>query len=55
MSRRMHSLNHRGRTLVIPAATIERVVPLLLEHGRVGRGFLGLGLSEVRTPEGRGL
>jgi S1-C subfamily serine protease len=45
----------RGRTLVIPTATIERVAPLLLEHGRVGRGYLGLGLSEVRTPEGRGL
>lgn len=37
----------RGRTLVIPSATIERVASLLLEHGEVPRGYLGLGLKEV--------
>ncbi len=42
----------RGRTLVIPAATIERVAPLLLEHGGVPRGYLGLGLSEVSLAGG---
>jgi S1-C subfamily serine protease len=42
----------RGRTLVIPAATIERVAPLLLEHGGVPRGYLGLGLSEVALAGG---
>jgi S1-C subfamily serine protease len=42
----------RGRALVIPAATIDRVAPLLLEHGRVPRGYLGLGLREVAIGEG---
>jgi S1-C subfamily serine protease len=45
----------RGRTLVIPAATIERVAPLLLEHGGVPRGYLGLGLSEVSLGGGTGI
>jgi len=39
----------RGRTLVIPAATIERVAPLLLEHGAIPRGYVGLGLNEVEV------
>ena len=38
----------RGSTLVIPTATIERVAAHLLEHGRIGRGYLGLGLQPVR-------
>ncbi|EYD72914.1 hypothetical protein Rumeso_04790 [Rubellimicrobium mesophilum DSM 19309] len=38
----------RRSTLVIPGATIERVAAHLLEHGRVGRGYLGLGLQPVR-------
>lgn len=37
----------RRRTLVIPAATIERVAQRLESHGRVGRGYLGLGLQQV--------
>ena len=45
----------RGRTLVIPAATIERVAKLLLDHGGVPRGYLGLGLSEVGVDDGIGL
>jgi S1-C subfamily serine protease len=36
-----------GRTLVIPSATIERAAALLLEHGKVPRGYLGLGLHQV--------
>jgi S1-C subfamily serine protease len=42
----------RGRTLVIPTATIERVIPLILEHGGVPRGYLGLGLSDVSLTGG---
>lgn len=37
----------RRRTLVIPAATISRVAARLETHGRVGRGYLGLGLQPV--------
>ena len=39
----------RRRTLVIPAATIDRVAPLLETHGRIPRGYLGLGLQPVRV------
>jgi S1-C subfamily serine protease len=38
----------RRRVLVIPAATIERVAPALERHGRIPRGYLGLGLHPVR-------
>jgi len=41
----------RQRALVIPTATIERVAPKLAEHGRIARGYLGLGLQPV-TIEG---
>jgi S1-C subfamily serine protease len=37
----------RGRTLVIPSVTIEGAAALLLEHGEVSRGYLGLGLHQV--------
>ncbi len=37
----------RGRVLVIPSETIERVAGQLLAHGRVARGYLGLGLQPV--------
>ncbi len=39
----------RRRVLVIPSATIERVAETLLSHGKVARGFLGLGLQPVRV------
>ena len=39
----------RRRSLVIPAATIDRVAPLLEAHGRIPRGYLGLGLQPVRV------
>jgi len=42
----------RRRVLVIPAATIERVAARLETHGRVARGYLGLGLQPVRLEEG---
>ena len=41
----------RRRVLVIPTATIERVAPKLVEHGRIPRGYLGLGLQPI-TLEG---
>lgn len=42
----------RGRTLVIPAATIERVATQLLEHGRVPVAYLGAGLKDVPLDDG---
>ena len=41
----------RGRVLVIPSATIERVLPALLKDGRVARGWLGVGLQPVAVPD----
>jgi S1-C subfamily serine protease len=38
----------RRRVLVIPAATVERTAAQLAAHGRVARGYLGLGLQPVR-------
>ena len=37
----------RGRTLVIPAATIDRIAGQLAEHGRVPVAYLGAGLRNV--------
>lgn len=42
------------RVLVIPAATIERVAGRLETHGRIARGYLGLGLQPVRVEDGVG-
>lgn len=42
------------RVLVIPAATIARVAGQLAAHGRIARGYLGLGLQPVRLDEGIG-
>jgi S1-C subfamily serine protease len=38
----------RRRVLVIPAATIERVAATLESHGRIARGYVGLGLQPVK-------
>jgi len=38
----------RRRVLVIPAATIERVAATLETHGRIARGYIGLGLQPVK-------
>ena len=40
----------RRRGLVVPGATLQRVVESLLAHGRVRRGFLGIGAYPVRLP-----
>lgn len=47
----MSTAGPRGRGLVIPAATIERVLPALLAAGRVERGWLGVALQPVALPE----
>ena len=39
------------RVLVIPTATIERVAAKLETHGRVARGYLGLGLQPVKLDD----
>jgi S1-C subfamily serine protease len=41
----------RRRVLVIPANTIESVIPLLLQHGRVARGWLGVAFQPVAVPD----
>jgi S1-C subfamily serine protease len=42
------------RVLTIPAATIERVATRLESHGRIARGYLGVGLQPVRLDDGVG-
>jgi S1-C subfamily serine protease len=42
----------RRRVLVIPTATIERVASRLESHGRIARGYLGLGLQPVAVEGG---
>ena len=42
----------RGISLTVPTTTLERVVEELLAHGRVRRGYLGVGAQPVRLPAG---
>lgn len=42
---------HRGINVAIPAETVRRVVETLLAHGRIQRGYLGVGTQPVRLPE----
>lgn len=49
----MAVLGPRGRALVIPGETIDRVATLLLAHGRIPRGYLGAGLKEVAIGDGQ--
>src|SRR6202171_1418756 len=42
------------RVLVIPAVTIERVAARLETHGRIARGYLGVGLQPVKLDDGVG-
>jgi S1-C subfamily serine protease len=46
----MSTSGPRRRTIVIPAATIARVVEPLLADGRIPRGWLGVGLQPVAIP-----
>jgi S1-C subfamily serine protease len=41
----------RGVSMTVPASSLERVVETLLAHGRVRRGWLGVGAQPVRLPE----
>jgi len=47
----MSTLGPRGQVLVIPTATLERIVPRLLQDGRVARGWLGIALHPVAVPD----
>jgi S1-C subfamily serine protease len=42
----------RGRTLIIPVATIERIAGQLAEHGRVSIAYLGAALKDVPLKDG---
>lgn len=42
----------RGRVIVIPNATVERIVPILAERRRMPRGWLGVALQPVAVPDG---
>jgi len=42
----------RRSVLVIPSSTLERVGTALEKHGRIARGYVGLGLQQVRLQEG---
>lgn len=39
-----------GVSLTIPAQTLQRVAETLVTHGRVKRGFLGVGVQDVELP-----
>jgi S1-C subfamily serine protease len=41
----------RGASLTVPVATIQRVASTLVEHGRMRRGFLGIGAQAIRLQE----
>ena len=41
----------RGIALAVPSSTLRRVVESLLSHGRIRRGYLGIGAQPVRLPE----
>ena len=47
----MSTSGPRRTALVIPAATIERVLVPLLTKGYVARGWLGVGLQQIQVPE----
>ena len=42
----------RGVALAVPTPTVRRVVEALLSHGRIRRGYLGVGAQPVRLPSG---
>ena len=46
----MSTSGPRGRVLVIPHETVERVLDPVLREGRVGRAWLGVGLQPVEVP-----
>lgn len=47
----MSTSGPRRRTIVIPTATLARVVDPLLADGRIARAWLGIGLQPVQIPD----
>jgi S1-C subfamily serine protease len=47
----MSTFGPRGQVIVIPTATIERIVPQLLKDGHIARGWLGVALQAVAVPD----
>lgn len=44
----------RGVPLLLEKPTLERIVAAIVTHGRVRRGYLGVGTQAVRLPDGLG-
>lgn len=47
----MTTFGPRGQVLVIPAATVARIAPVLLASGRVAGGWLGVAVQPVAVPD----
>ncbi len=47
----MSTFGPRGQVIVIPRATLARVVPQLIKDGHVSRGWLGVALHAVAVPD----
>jgi S1-C subfamily serine protease len=47
----MSTFGPRGQVIVIPTATIERIVPQLASDGHIARGWLGVALQAVAVPD----
>jgi S1-C subfamily serine protease len=47
----MSTFGPRGQVIVIPTATIARIVPLLAKDGHIARGWLGVALQAVAVPD----
>lgn len=47
----MSTFGPRGQVIVIPTATIQRIVPQLAKDGRIARGWLGVALQAVAVPD----
>jgi len=41
----------RGAHAILPTPTLQRVAPSLQQHGKVQRGFIGVGVYPVRLPD----
>jgi S1-C subfamily serine protease len=47
----MSTFGPRGQVIVIPYATLARVVPQLIKDGHVARGWLGVALQAIAVPD----
>jgi S1-C subfamily serine protease len=47
----MSTFGPRGQVIVIPTATVARVVPQLARDGHIARGWLGVALQAVAVPD----